>query len=105
MIASRKIERLSESAKVLQAQLKPDSVAELDHMQCNIRNEEQVSLCCTGLDNKFSEFKIVNIFLPISLNVCFGCSKEPSHQDGSFEYPQHMFWLRNKKNIFCLYAL
>ena len=36
--------------------------------------------------------------------MCFGCSKEPSHQDGSFEYPQHMFWLRNKKIIFC-YAL
>ena len=52
MIASRKIERLSESAKVLQAQLKPDSVAELDHMQCNIRNEEQVSSCCTGLDKQ-----------------------------------------------------
>ena len=32
--------------------------------------------------------------------MCFGCSKEPSHQDGSFEYPQHMFWLRNKKNNF-----
>ena len=29
--------------------------------------------------------------------MCFGCSKEPSHRDGSFEYPQHMFWLRNKK--------
>ena len=28
--------------------------------------------------------------------MCFGCSKEPSHWDGSFEYPQHMFWLRNK---------
>ena len=69
MIASRKIERLSESAKVLQAQLKPDSEAELDHMQCNIRNEEQVSSCCTGLGNKFSECKIVNIFLPISLNI------------------------------------
>ena len=27
--------------------------------------------------------------------MCFGCLKEPSHQDGSFEYPQHMFWLRN----------
>ena len=26
--------------------------------------------------------------LPISFNVCFGCSKEPP-----FEYPQHMFWL------------
>ena len=41
------------------------------------------------------ERKIVNISLPISLNKCFGCSKEPSH--GSFEYPQHMLWLRNKK--------
>ena len=32
--------------------------------------------------------------------MCFGCSKEPSHGDSSFEYPQHMFWLRNKKNNF-----
>ena len=31
--------------------------------------------------------KIVNIFLSI-------CSKEPSHCDGSFDYPQDMFWLR-----------
>ena len=30
--------------------------------------------------------------------MCFRCSKEPSHRDGSFEYPQHMVWLRNKKN-------
>ena len=34
--------------------------------------------------------------------MCFGCSKEPSHRDGTFEYPQHMFWLRNKKNNFQL---
>ena len=26
-----------------------------------------------------------------------GCSKEPTHLDGSLEYPQHMFWLSNKK--------
>ena len=44
--------------------------------------------------------KIAIIFLSISLNMCFWCSKEPSHRDGSFEYPQHMFWLRNKKNDF-----
>ena len=37
--------------------------------------------------------------------MCFGCSKEPSHRDGSFEYPQHMFWLRNKKNICLLHTL
>ena len=32
--------------------------------------------------------------------MCFGCSKEPSYGDGSFEYPQHMFWLRNKNYTF-----
>ena len=37
--------------------------------------------------------------------MCFGCSKEPSHRDGYFEYPQHMFWLRNKKNNFQLHTL
>ena len=37
-------------------------------------------------------------FLCISLRM-FWCSKDPSHRDGYFEYPQHMFWLRNKKNI------
>ena len=49
--------------------------------------------------------KIVIIFLFISLNMCFGCSKELSHRDVSFEYPQHMFWLRNKKNNFRLRTL
>ena len=31
--------------------------------------------------------------------MCFGCSKEPSQCDGSFEYPQHMCRLRNKRKI------
>ena len=44
------------------------------------------------------ERKRVIIFLSINLNTGFGCPKEPSHRDGSFEYPQHMFWLRNKNN-------
>ena len=51
----------------------------------------------SGFDKQIFERKIVNIFLPISLIICFGCSKEPSQWDGSFEYQQHMFWLRNKK--------
>ena len=35
----------------------------------------------------------------IQLNMCFECSKQPSHceSDGSFEHPQHMFWMRGKK--------
>ena len=49
--------------------------------------------------------KIAITFLSFSLNMCFGCSKEPSIRDGSFEYPQHMFCLRNKKNIFQLRTL
>ena len=40
--------------------------------------------------NKLLEHKIVIIFLPINFNMCFGCSKEPFHGDGSFEYPQHV---------------
>ena len=41
---------------------------------------------------KNDEGKIAFIYLFISLNICFGHSKEPSHRDGSFEHPQHMFW-------------
>ena len=44
--------------------------------------------------------KIVIVYLSISLNMCFGFSKEPSHWDGSFERPQHMFWLINRKKSF-----
>ena len=43
--------------------------------------------------------KIVNTFLSINLNICFEWSKEPSLGDGSFEHPQRMFGLRNKKSI------
>ena len=37
--------------------------------------------------------------------MCFGCSKELSHGDGFFEYPEHMFWLRIKKFNFHLQSL
>ena len=61
----------------------------------------------TSLDkqNKNFQHKIVNISIPINLSICFGCSKEPSHWDGSSEYPQYMFWLRNKKIMFLLHTL
>ena len=37
--------------------------------------------------------------------MCFGCSKEPSHWDGSFEYPHNMFWMRNNDNNFPICTL
>ena len=55
--------------------------------------------------SKNFERKIAIIFLSISLNLCFGCLKEPSYRDGSFEYRQHMFWLRNKNDNFLLRTL
>ena len=42
------------------------------------------------------------IFLAIHLNTCFEHSKEPSHRDGSFVYPQCMFWMRNQNIIFSI---
>ena len=54
---------------------------------------------------KIAFWAIGIIFSSISLNMWFGCSKEPSHPDGSFKYPQHMFWLRNKKIKFQIVAL
>ena len=53
-----------------------------------------VIYCC---EEYFAKDKNAIIFLPISLNICFGCSKGVSPWDDSFEYPQHMFWLRNKR--------
>ena len=40
----------------------------------------------------------MNIFLSISLSICFGYSKRLSHRDCFLEYPQHMFRLRIKKS-------
>ena len=55
---------------------------------------ERINLSDRLLINRIFECKIVNIFLPIRINISFWCPKEPSQWDGSFEYPQHMFWLR-----------
>ena len=54
-------------------------------------------IVCTSshisLDKKKILRKILNIFLTIIFSICFGCSKEPFHRYGSFEYPQHVFRL------------
>ena len=61
---------------------------------------------CASKDqlSKLFERKIVIIFLTNNFNRCVGSSKEPSHRDGSFECPQHMFQLRNKKQYFQLHT-
>ena len=46
-----------------------------------------------------------DFFLIHQFKHVFWLLKEPSRRDSSFEYPHHMFWLRNKKNNFQLSTL
>ena len=43
-----------------------------------LRNKDQVMITQFNIDKVFVR-KIMNIFLSISLDIRFGCSKEPSH--------------------------
>ena len=54
---------------------------------------------------KCYERKIVIIFLPINLNMCFWVLKRTVSSRRFFWVPQHMFWVRNKENIFQLRSL
>jgi len=59
MIASRKLERLRNTANELRQYLPPSGTAELDFMECNIRDEKQVI-------NMIDQF--VSVMCLISLN-------------------------------------
>ena len=73
-----------------------------------LKNKKAIFLLRTL--NKNFHCKIVNIFLPIIYSICFGCSKEQSHREGSFEHPKHIFWMtyvldEKKKVVFLLRTL
>ena len=65
----------------------------LNHIQYELLISSRSSVVISILTHSLLVAIFVNIFLPISLNMCFWCSKEQSHRDGSFEYLQHMFLL------------
>ena len=44
------------------------------------------------------QLKILDIFLIFAQNIDCGYSLEPPRRVGSNEYPQSMFWSKNKKN-------
>ena len=44
------------------------------------------------------QLKIFNIFLIFAQNIDCGYTLEPPRRGGSNEYPQSMFWSKNKKN-------
>ena len=63
--------------------------------------------CLRGPNNLFILHQIINRtdFPFLADEITERHPKEVSHRDGSFEYPQHMFWLRNKKNNFLVHTL
>ena len=49
--------------------------------------------------SKIDNFQQKNdIFLMFAPNIDCGCTLEPPRRGGSNEYPQSMFWNKNKKN-------
>ena len=44
------------------------------------------------------QLKIFDIFLIFAQNIDCGYTLEPPRRGGSNEYPQSMFWSKNKKN-------
>ena len=63
---------------------------------------ENTPMQCT--ENKFGceyenfHWKIFDIFLIFAQNIDCGYTLEPPRRGGSNEYPQSMFWSKNKKN-------
>ena len=49
---------------------------------------------------KNGEMKTVYIFLIFAPNINCGYTLEPPRRGGTYEYPQSMFWNKNKKNRF-----
>ena len=48
--------------------------------------------------NENFQYKFCFIFLIFAQNINCGYTLEPPRRGGSNEYPQYMFWSKNKKN-------
>ena len=53
-----------------------------------------------GCKNDNFQMKIFDIFLFFAQNIDCGYTLEPPQRGGSNEYPQSMFWSKNKKNMY-----
>ena len=53
-----------------------------------------------GCKNDNFQMKFFDIFLIFAPNIDCGYTLEPPHSGGSNEYPQSMFWSKNKKIMY-----
>ena len=56
-----------------------DYLSKIIHLRGRIRNSFNSPVKHRFEEEEKIKYRNVNIFLPISLDICFGCSKEPSH--------------------------
>ena len=71
------------------------------------KKKNQITFVLPGIKKKHLSrvvFAPKNEMIVFSMNLSggFRCGKEPSHLDGSFEYPQHI--KRSKKNIIAVHT-
>ena len=59
----------------------------------------QYTVIFHGCKNDNFQMKIFDIFLIFAKNIDCGYTLEPLPRGGSNEYPQSMFWSKNKKNM------
>ena len=53
-----------------------------------------------GCKNDYFQMNFFDIFLIFAQNIDCGYTLEPPQRGGSNEYPQSMFWSKNKKNMY-----
>ena len=58
----------------------------------------QYTVISKAVKNGNFQPKIFDIFLIFAQNIDCGYTLEPPRRGGSNEYPQSMFWSKNKKN-------
>ena len=76
----------------------------LSDIHCPVAHNENTPMQYTeifyGRKNDNFQMKIFDIFLIFAQNIDCGFTLEPPPRGGSNEYPQSMFWSKNKKNMY-----
>ena len=71
------------------------------YVACHYANMSvQYTAIFHGCKNVNFQMKIFDIFLTFAQKIDCGYTLEPPQRGGSNEYPQSMFWSKNKKNMY-----
>ena len=72
----------------------------LRRLQLKYSHYENLPMQYTEIKISKISLDVFDIFLIFAQNIDCGYSLEPPRRGGSNEYPQSMFWSKNKKNMY-----